>query len=356
MPELSWLGSPALPVLQAPMAGVQDARLAIAAARAGALGALPGAMLTPEALNAQLAQVRGATDAPVQVNFFAHVPPAPDPMREAGWRALLARYYDEAGLDPADAAGAATRRPFGPEAAEALEAAPPAVVSFHFGLPAPALLARVRRLGVRVLATATTLDEARWLAARDVDAIILQGLEAGGHRGHFLAPSFAPDREEAPAGQAATLALLRQVRAADLGRPLVAAGGLADAQDVRAAFAAGASAVMAGTAYLACPEATTSAPHRAALADPATGTALTNLFSGGLARGLVNRLMRELGPVRDDVPAFPLASPALAPLRAAAEGRGRGDFSPLWAGTRYAACRAVPAAEVTAALATGIPR
>lgn len=355
MTDLSWLGSPELPLVQAPMAGAQDARLARAVAATGALGSLPAGMLSPEALDAQLAVLaegEGEGEGvarPVHVNFFAHVPPAPDPAREAAWRQRLAPYYAEAGLDPDAPPAGATRRPFGPEAAEVLERRPPAVVSFIFGLPDDALLARVRRLGARVLATATTVDEALWLDARGVDGLVLQGLEAGGHRGHFLRVANQPR----PPGQLAALTLLRQVRP-HVRRPLVLAGGVATADDVRAARAAGADAVMAGTAFLRCPEATTSAAHRAALADPASETALTNLFSGGLARGLVNRLMRELDPVDPAVPAFPLASPALAPLRAWAEARGRGDFSPLWAGTGFAAGRDVPAAEVVRALAEGL--
>lgn len=350
MSDLSWLGNPELPLVQGPMAGAQDARLALAVGEAGALGALPAAMLSADALDAQLAALAplAARGRPVHVNFFAHVPPVPDPAREAAWRARLAPYYAEAGLDPDAPSPAAARRPFGPEAAEVLERRPPAVVSFHFGLPDDDLLARVRRLGARVLATATTVDEALWLDARGVDGVVLQGLEAGGHRGHFLRVANTPR----PPGQMAGLTLLRQVRP-HVRRPLVLAGGIAQAADVRAARAAGADAVMAGTAFLRCPEATTSAAHRAALADPAATTALTNLFSGGLARGLVNRLMREWGPIDPQAPAFPQASAALAPLRAWAEAQGRGDFSPLWAGTGFTAARDLPAADVVRALAAG---
>ncbi len=354
MQDLSWLGSPRLPIVQAPMAGVQDERLALAACAAGALGSLPAAMLAPAALQDALRRLRAATAAPVNVNFFAYVPPPPDPAREARWRARLAPYLREAGLDPEAPAAAPTRRPFGPEAAEALEAAPPAVVSFHFGLPAPELLARVRRLGARVLSTATTVAEARWLAARGVDGVIAQGLEAGGHRGHFLDVPADAVAAAAVGGQASTWTLLPQIVAA-VDVPVVAAGGIVDAATTRRAFALGARAVQAGTAFLLCPEATTSAPHRTALQAAGATTALTNLFSGGLARGLVNRLMRELGPVDAGAPAFPLAAVAVAPLRAAAEAAGRGDFSPLWAGSDLSACRPRPAADVVADLAAGVP-
>ena len=340
------LGVIPAPIIQAPMAGVQDAVLAIAAAQAGAVGSLPAAMLGADALARELARLATEAGGPCNVNFFCHAPPAPNPARDAAWRAALRRYYDELGLGPAPAAGAAaSRQPFGDAMAEVLESHPPAVVSFHFGLPAPALLARVKRLGVAVWSSATTLREALWLQAQGADAVIAQGLQAGGHRGHFL--------DTDPALQLPTLALL-QVLVPALRLPVIAAGGMSTADDVRAACGLGAAAVQAGTAYLLCPEAQTSAVHRAALQDPAARSALTNLFSGGLARGLVNRLMRELGPVNVLAPAFPGAAAALAPLRARAEAVARGDFSPLWAGEGVHACRAVSAAEATQALAAGL--
>lgn len=201
---------------------------------------------------------------------------------------------------------------------------------------------RVRQSGAKVLASATTVDEARWLEARGVDAIIAQGIEAGGHRGHFLSDDLTR--------QLGTFALVPQIARA-VNVPVIAAGGIADGDGVAAALKLGAAAVQVGTAYLLCPEATTSAVHRAALASDVAGhTALTNLMSGGPARGIVNRLMRELGPLSDSPPAFPLASAALAPIRTAAEAKGNGDFSPLWAGQNVSGCRAVPAAEITRAL------
>ena len=333
-------------IIQAPMAGVQDAGLAIAAAQAGAVGSLPAAMLGPDALARELARLASAAGGPCNVNFFCHQPPLPDPARDAAWRQALRQFYAELGLTPAPAAtaAAASRQPFSEAMAEVLETHPPAVVSFHFGLPAPALLARVKRLGVAVWSSATTLPEALWLQAHGADAVIAQGLQAGGHRGHFL--------DTDPAQQGPTLALLQQWVPL-LRLPVIAAGGIATADDVRAARGLGAAAVQAGTAYLLCPEAQTSAVHRAALQDPAARSALTNLFSGGLARGLVNRLMRDMGPVSTLAPAFPGATAALAPLRACAEAQGRADFSPLWAGDGFAAARALPAADVTRALAVG---
>jgi nitronate monooxygenase len=334
------------PIVQAPMAGAQGAKLAIAVSQAGGLGSLPCAMLTVEAMRKELAAIRGATDRPYNVNFFAHTPPAADARREAAWRAALAPYYREYGIDPASIPAGPGRAPFSAEAADALEEFKPAVVSFHFGLPPAELLGRVRSWGAKILACATTVDEARWLEARGVDAIIAQGVEAGGHRGIFLSEDLST--------QLGTFALVPQVvRAVKV--PVIAAGGIADASGVRAAIALGAAAVQVGTAYLLCPEAATSAVHRAALkSDAACHTVLTNLLSGGPARGIVNRVMRELGPMSDVAPAFPLAAAAIAPLRAKAESQGRGDFSPLWSGENATGCREVPAGELTRALAEGL--
>ncbi len=336
------LGIP-LPIVQAPMAGVQGSELAIAVTQAGGLGSLPAATLTAEALRRELAAIRERTTGPVNVNFFCHAAPAPDPARDAAWRALLAPYYAQSGLDPEALPAGPTRAPFSAELADVLAELPPVVVSFHFGLPAPDLLERVRATGAKVFSSATTVDEARWLEARGVDAIIAQGLEAGGHRGHFLSEDLD--------AQAGTFALLPQiVRAVRV--PVLAAGGIADARGVAAARALGASGVQVGTTYLLCPEATTSAVHRQALTPQAgESTALTNVFTGRPARGIRNRLMRELGPLRTDAPAFPLAAAAVTPLRTKGESEGRGDFSPLWAGQNTTGCRPFPAAQITRALA-----
>ena len=333
-----------LPIIQAPMAGVQGSGLAVAVSNAGGLGSLPCAMLSIEVLRNELATLRAGTTRPFNVNFFCHVPPQPDAAREAAWRAALASYARELGIDLGSVPAGAGRVPFNAEAAEALEAVRPRVVSFHFGLPEPALLARIKAWGAKVLSSATTVDEARWLEAQGVDAVIAQGLEAGGHRGHFLSHDLTL--------QSGTFALLPQlVRAVKV--PVIAAGGIADAAGVRAALALGAAGVQLGTAYLLCPEATTSALHRAALqSDVSRHTALTNLFTGRPARGIVNRLMRELGPLNAVAPAFPRATAAIAPLRAAAEKAGRGDFSPLWSGQNASGCKAVPAAQLTRELAS----
>jgi nitronate monooxygenase len=293
-----------------------------------------------------LSYISAHTARPYNVNFFCHTPPAPSEVRERGWRAVLAPYYREAGLDAADSPAGLSRTPFNADAADLLDEFKPAVVSFHFGLPAAALLERVRANGSKVLSSATTVDEARWLADHGADAIIAQGFEAGGHRGMFLSDDLST--------QLGTLALVPQiVRAVTV--PVIAAGGIADAKGVAAALALGAAGVQVGTAYLLCPEATTSEVYRAALRSTAARhTAITNLFSGGPARGIVNRVMRELGPISAAAPAFPLATAALAPLRAHAERQGSGDFSPLWAGQNTSGCRAVPAADLTRELASGV--
>jgi nitronate monooxygenase len=332
-----------LPIIQAPMAGIQAGRMALAVSNAGGLGSLPCAMLTPETLRSELETIRAGTDKPYNVNFFCHQPSQPDPAREARWRTALAPYYAEFGIDPASVPAGPGRAPFSAQVADIVEEFKPPVVSFHFGLPDAALLARVKAWGAKVLASATTVAEARWLEAHGADVIIAQGLEAGGHRGIFLSEDLTT--------QIGTMALLPQVvRAVSV--PVIAAGGIADAAGVRAALALGATAVQVGTAYMLCDEATTLPWHRAALQDErAEHTVLTNLITGRPARGMLNRLMRELGPLSEVAPEFPLATGALAPLKAAAEKLGRDDFSTLWSGQNASGCRAIPAADLTRLLA-----
>ncbi|MCU1382624.1 MAG: 2-nitropropane dioxygenase [Acidobacteria bacterium] len=332
-----------LPIIQAPMAGVQDSALAIAVSNAGGLGSLPCGMLSPASMRDQLERMRAHTNRPYNVNFFCHQTPAADPRRESAWRAMLAPYFEELGLEIGAVAAGAGRAPFSDQAADVLSAFKPPVVSFHFGLPAPALIVRIRSWGAKVLSSATTIDEARWLEAHGVDAIIAQGREAGGHRGMFLSADVTT--------QMGTLALLPQIIAA-VSLPVVAAGGIVDARTAAAAMALGAAGVQVGTAYLLCPEATTGAVHRAALkSEAARHTALTNVFTGRPARGIVNRIMREIGPINAAAPEYPLAAAALAPLRAKAESLGLGDFSPMWCGENASGCREIPAADLTRELA-----
>lgn len=335
-----------LPIIQAPMAGVQGSALAVAVSNAGGLGSLPCAMLSLDDLRKELMAIKIQTNKPFNVNFFCHTPPEPSAEREAAWRAALSPYYKEYGIDAESIPAGPGRAPFSAEAADVLEEFAPPVVSFHFGLPSAELLARAKALGAKIFCSATTIEEARWLEAQGVDAIIAQGLEAGGHRGIFLSEDLST--------QVGTFALLPQI-VQKVKLPVIAAGGIADAKGVAAAMALGAAGVQVGTAYLLCPEATTSAIHRAALKSKAAHhTALTNIFTGRPSRGIVNRIMRELGPISTATPVFPLATAAIVPLRAKAEGQGSGDFSPLWAGQNVSGCKEISAAELTRALAADL--
>lgn len=344
------------PILLGPMAGPGTPKLAIAVGEAGGLASLPGAMYQPHELRAAIEEVRtGLPDRPLNVNFFCHTPPVPDPVRMMRWRTRLASYYVEKGLDPQATPPAGGRAPFDATFCALVEEQRPEVVSFHFGLPDPALLERVQATGAKVISSASTVAEAQWLEARGCDAIIAMGLEAGGHRATFLGDDVAGDMAGDMSRQVGTFALVPQVVDA-VGVPVIAAGGIADGRGIVAALALGASAVQVGTAFLLCPEAKTPAVHRAALeAAGDDSTALTNLFTGRPARGIMNRVMREVGPLSADAPAFPLAGGALAPLRAAAEAEGRDDFTNLWAGQAapLAARLAprLPAADLTRKLA-----
>ncbi len=331
-----------LPVIQAPMAGVQDATLAAAVARAGGLGSLPAAMLLPDQLDASLAVWRSDVGYPLNVNFFCHTPPEADEAQLSAWLTRLGPYYEELELDPKPASGG--RSPFSQALLEVLLQNPPAVVSFHFGLPDDELLDALYATGALVISSATTVAEALWLEAKGVQAIIAQGAEAGGHRGLFLSDDLNT--------QVGTMALVPQIVEA-VSIPVIAAGGIADAAGVSAAQILGASAVQVGTSFLRTPEATTSQLHREALADPDNVAVLTNVLTGRPARGLVNRVIRELGPISDLAPPFPLAANALAPLRRAAEASGRTDFTPLWSGQNRSGCLDKPAAEIVEDLASG---
>jgi nitronate monooxygenase len=357
------------PLIQAPMAGVQGSPLAIAVSQAGGLGSLPCAMLSPEQITTELSAIRAAGLAAYNVNFFCHVNPPADATHEATWRETLAPYYAEHGIDAASIPAGAGRNPFSAAVCDVIEPFKPPVVSFHFGLPSPELVARVKAWGAVVMSSATTVAEAQWLKAHGADVIIAQGLEAGGHRGLFLrenehgahaglSSTHPHDWSRELSTQLPTFSLVPQITAA-VNVPVVAAGGIVDAATVRAAMALGASGVQVGTAYMLCPEATTSAVHRAALshsaAHPASHhTQLTTLFTGRPARGIVNRVMRELGPLNTAAPQFPTATAAIAPLRSAAEKHNSGDFSPLWSGQNASGCAALPAAEITRRLALGL--
>ncbi|EAQ97158.1 NAD(P)H-dependent flavin oxidoreductase [Congregibacter litoralis] len=341
MPNAPFPGD--LPIIQAPMAGVQDSALTIAVSRGGGVGSLPCAMLSAVALIEELEAIRASGITLYNLNFFCHRPPLRDAQVEARWRGALAPYFREYQIDPTSIPEGAGRVPFSSETLALIAGFEPPIVSFHFGLPDRGSIDGIKSWGGQIWSSATTADEARWLMDHGADAIIAQGIEAGGHRGMFLTRDLG--------SQLGTMTLLEAIQRATT-LPVIAAGGLSTPEQAREALDAGAWAVQAGTAYLCCNEAKTTQIHRNRIEKSAADdTQLTNLLSGGVARGIPNRLMRDLGPMSELAPPFPLASTALAPLRAAAEARGRDDFSPLWCGTQTAGCRAVSAGEQTRWLA-----
>ena len=334
-----------VPILQAPMAGATGSAMAIAVGAAGGLGALPCAMLSSDQVRDEIEAFRAACPArPLNLNFFCHQPPPPDANRDARWKQALKPYYNEVSADFDAPTPVSNRAPFDEQSCQLVEQLRPEVVSFHFGLPEPHLLQRVKASGAKVLSSATTVEEALWLERNGCDAIIAMGYEAGGHRGMFLSEDIS--------SQIGTFALVPQIVDA-VTLPVIAAGGIADHRGLVAALALGASAVQIGTAYLFCPEAKVSAAHRRALdTAPASDTALTNLFTGRPARGINNRIMRELGPMSDLAPRFPLAGGALMPLRAITDPQGNSDFSNLWSGQALRLGRHMPAAELTQEIAS----
>jgi len=335
-----------LPILLAPMAGPVLADMAIGVSEAGGLGALPCALLNAEQMRTQLGIIRQRTRKPINLNFFCHTSPQVDDTREAKWRQRLAAYYTELGIDPAAPIPTSNRTPFDENLCVLVEEFKPEVVSFHFGLPPEKLVTRVKATGAKVISSATTVDEARWLEDHGCDAVIAQGSEAGGHRGMFLTDDVT--------AQVGTFALVPQVVDA-VKVPVIAAGGIADARGFKAALVLGASAVQIGTAYMFCAEAKLAAPHRAVLKTAKDcDTTITNVFTGKPARGISNRIMREVGPMSKDAPEFPLAGGAVAPLRAKSEPQGSGDFMSLWAGQAFPISRkydGLTAAELTQRLA-----
>ena len=329
----------AIPLVQAPMAGCQDEVMAIAVSQAGALGSLPAATLDADALEAALLKL-DASGLPYNVNFFAHTETQPDASVWRDWIARLQPFYDEMGLTAAPKPQPG-RRAFDGQTAEVLSRFRPAAVSFHFGPPERELLDRVRATGARILSSATTLAEGLYLQSRGADAVIAQGLEAGGHRGHFLSSDLSL--------QSSLVDLLAEL-VSQLSVPVIAAGGLGRPEKVAQALARGAAAVQVGTAFLLCDEARTSILHQARLRSGSSSTVLTNLFTGGVARGFPNRLTHELGALRADAPPFPWATAALAPLRQWAQAQHRDDFSSMWSGIHSGPLPTGSAAQVVSHL------
>ena len=330
------------PIIQAPMAGAALSDMVIAVSEAGGLGSLACALLSVEQVRKELESIRQSTSRPINLNFFCHKAPQGHRARELNWRRRLEGYYVELKADESSIPNSA-RAPFDDKMCDLVTEFHPDVVSFHFGLPEKRLLVRVKEAGAIVLSSATSVDEARWLEDHGGDAIIAQGFEAGGHRGMFLTEDISTEL--------GTIALVPQVVDA-VKVPVIAAGGIADARGILAAFALGASAVQIGTAYLHCPEARISPLHRQALKSTKDNeTAITNVFTGRPARAIVNRFMREAGPMSDVAPKFPLAAAAVAPLRAKSETAGSADFTPLWSGQSARLSRELPAADLTKQLA-----
>ena len=345
-PDLAIDFSINLPIIQAPMAGVQDSELALAVSSVGGLGSLPCGMLDHEILHAELSKIKEQTTKPININFFCHEQPKFDAAKDAKWKEILQPHFEEFDIDPNSIPTGASRKPFDHNVADVVEAFKPEVVSFHFGLPEKKLLQRVKDWGATVLSSATTVAEAQWLEANGADVIIAQGSEAGGHRAMFLSDDVTT--------QVGTFALLPQiVEKVDL--PVIAAGGIANAKTVAAALSLGASAVQVGTAYLLCTEAKTRKFHREALkSDAVQHTVLTNIFSGKPARGIVNRIIQDLGSMASKVPEYPFAAAAVTAIRNKAEAQDSADFSPLWCGQNASGCKEISATELTKALALNL--
>jgi nitronate monooxygenase len=330
------------PIVQAPMAGISSVQMAVAASRAGGLGSIAAAMLTPEALRSELQIAQQGTGRSINVNFFVHKDPPADAARLERWRKRLEPYYRELGVSPEAAAGGPARAPFNAAMCDVVLEYKPKVVSFHFGMPDRGLVQRLKAASIVLVSSATTAEEARWLVGQGCDAVIAQGAEAGGHRGMFLTDDISC--------QAGTMALVPQVVDA-VKVPVIAAGGIGDGRGIAAALALGAAGVQIGTAFMLTPEAKTGPLHRAALKQANdNSTVLTNVFTGRPARGILNRYVREVGPMSADAPAFPLAAGAAQPLRGAAEAKQSSDFTPLWSGQAPSLAREMPAGALVAKL------
>jgi nitronate monooxygenase len=300
------------------MAGVALSEMAVAVSEAGGLGSLACAFLTPERIVEEVIAIRAQTSRPINLNFFCHQPPRTDAEREAAWMRVLERYFIELGLDSTAVPALPGRAAFDSAMCDLVAELRPNVVSFHFGLPDETLVARVRETGAKILSSATTVQEAQWLEAEGCDAIIAQGLEAGGHRGMFLTVDVS--------AQIGTESLVPQI-VDSVKVPVIAAGGIADARGIAAAFALGAAAVQIGTAYLLSPEAKISPLYRQELKNEANQTVLTNVLTGRPARAIMTRFVREIGPMSRLVPDFPIATGFSAALRAGSAGATQFAFN-----------------------------
>ncbi|PLY45341.1 nitronate monooxygenase [Janthinobacterium sp. ROICE36] len=334
-----------LPIIQAPMAGVSTPNLAAAVSNAGGLGSLAIGAGSVAQARQMIEDTRALTDGPFNVNVFCHAPAARDAGREAAWLAHLAPLFAELGAAVPAELEEIYRTFLGDEAVfELLLEQRPAVVSFHFGLPTQQQIAALRQAGIYTLATATSVREAALIEQAGVDAIVAQGVEAGGHRGVFD-PQAQDERHS-------TSVLLRLLT----GRttlPLIAAGGIMDGQGIRAALDLGAVATQLGTAFVLCPESSANASYRANLkSERATATRLTSVLSGRLARGMLNRLI-EHGEAPGSPPpaAYPVAYDVAKQLNAAASQHGDSEFAAQWAGQGAPLAREMDAAQLVLTLA-----
>lgn len=334
-----------LPIIQAPMAGVATPELAAAVSNAGALGSLGAAAWNVEQTREKIRQTRTLTSRPFNVNVFCHVTAQRNAEQEAAWIAHLTPLFTEIGATPPDALESGYKTFVGDdEMLEMLIDERPAVVSFHFGLPSDGFIAALKGAGITLLATATNLAEAQAIAEAGLDAVIAQGIEAGGHRGMF--------DPEAPDEQLSTAVLVRLL-AQRTQLPVIAAGGIMDGRGIRAALDLGATAAQLGTAFVTCPESAANAAYRKALkSERAHHTRLTTAISGRPARGMLNRLITHGdAPGSPPAAAYPLAYHAAKQLNAAASKQGNYDFAAQWAGQGAPLARELPAAELVNTLA-----
>ena len=342
-----------LPIVQGPMTGSDTPALAAAVSAAGGLGMLGCGMRSPAAIAEAAAEVRRRTDRPFGLNLFVQDTPAPDAATVDAALARLAPLYAEFGLTPT--VPARWCEDFAAQF-EALIAARPAVASFTFGILNPAQVERLHQAGCTVIGTATTVAEAVAWADVGADAVVASGMEAGGHRGTFLASqagAAAPSLADFAAAMVGTLALVPPCvdALAPRGLPVIAAGGIMDGRGIAAAQALGAEAVQMGTAFLACDESGIGPAYREALARAtATDTRTTRVFSGRPARGIVNAMMDRLQAHETTVPAYPVQNALTGALRRASAEAGRADHLSLWAGQGVAAVRPLPAASLVATL------
>lgn len=327
-----------IPLILAPMAGAADSAMAIGVAKAGGLGSIACAMLSESGIKKEVDAFRRACPGkPLNLNFFCHQQMQMNASQEERWLTALEGYYREFNIDPNQSGSFVDRKPFDESTCKLLESLRPEVVSFHCGLPEESFIHRLKNTGCKIISSATMIEEAVWLEKHGCDAIIAQGIEAGGHRGMFLTEDLS--------SQLGTFILLARLLE-EVQVPIIVAGGIANKKDIEKILQVGASAVQIGTAYLLTKESKISPLHRAALlSDARNNTVITNVFTGKPARSIRNRLINELGPMSSLTPPFPYAGKALAPLKAVTEKMGSCDFMSLWCGEKIEGATEILSAE-----------